>query len=296
MINSMTGFAARNAEIPGLSWGWELRSVNAKGLDIRLRLPDWIEGLEAAVREQIVKSVGRGSVNLSLRVMRDNSRTTLNLNDAQLVRVINALTKIENDATDSNLTLTPCTATDILNQRGVIDSATVQIDTAPLLAALLADLPAVLDDFMAMRAVEGKALDGIIKGQLEQIKSQTAKAVIAAQDRKVDVAKTLRKNLALVLDNSEGADAGRVAQELAMLAVKSDVLEELDRLGAHVDGAFDLLTKTGPVGRKLDFLMQEFMREANTLCSKAQATDLTRIGLEMKATIDQMREQVQNVE
>jgi uncharacterized protein (TIGR00255 family) len=282
MINSMTGFAARNAEMPGFSWGWELRGVNAKGLDIRLRLPDWIEGLETGVRAQIAKPIGRGSIHLSLRV-------------------IGALTKIEGKATDNNLTLTPSTAVDILNQRGVIDSAPAQTDTAPLLAALLADLPALLDDFMAMRAGEGKALDGIIKGQLGLIKNQTAKAVIAADARKDDVAKTLRKktlrkNLALVLDNSEGADAGRVAQELAMLAVKSDVIEEMDRLGAHVDAAFDLLAKTGPVGRKLDFLMQEFMREANTLCSKAQATDLTRIGLEMKATIDQMREQVQNVE
>ena len=273
----MTGFAARNAEMPGFCWGWELRGVNAKGLDIRLRLPDWIEGLETGVRAQIAKPIGRGSIHLSLRV-------------------IGALTKIEGKATDNNLTLTPSTAVDILNQRGVIDSAPAQTDTAPLLAALLADLPALLDDFMAMRAGEGKALDGIIKGQLGLIKNQTAKALIAADARKDDVAKTLRKNLALVLDNSEGADAGRVAQELAMLAVKSDVIEEMDRLGAHVDAAFDLLAKTGPVGRKLDFLMQEFMREANTLCSKAQATDLTRIGLEMKATIDQMREQVQNVE
>lgn len=292
----MTGFAARNAEMPGFSWGWELRGVNAKGLDIRLRLPDWIEGLETGVRAQIAKPIGRGSIHLSLRVMRDDTRTALNLNDAQLLRVIGALTKIEGKATDNNLTLTPSTAVDILNQRGVIDSAPAQTDTAPLLAALLADLPALLDDFMTMRAGEGKALDGIIKGQLGLIKNQTAKAVIAADARKDDVAKTLRKNLALVLDNSEGADAGRVAQELAMLAVKSDVIEEMDRLGAHVDAAFDLLAKTGPVGRKLDFLMQEFMREANTLCSKAQATDLTRIGLEMKATIDQMREQVQNVE
>ena len=296
MIKSMTGFAARNSEMSGFSWAWEIRSVNAKGQDIRLRLPDWIEGLETAVRKQVTNSVGRGSVSLNLRVQRDESEAALNLNAAQLKRILNALSQIQDAAADNNLALLNCSAADILNQRGVIDTSVAQIDTGPLKCALIKDLPSLLDDFVTMRAGEGKALDRIIRDQLEQIKTLTADASLAAQARLAETVQTLRKNLARVLENSDGAEPDRVAQELALIAVKSDVLEELDRLGAHVGAAYELLEIDGPVGRKLDFLMQEFMREANTLCSKAQSTDLTRIGLDLKATIDQMREQVQNVE
>ncbi len=292
----MTGFAARNGESDGFSWAWEVRSVNAKGLDIRLRVPDWVEGLETAVRKQVAKSVGRGNINLTLRVQRDEGSAPLNLNDAQLTRVLGALSKIEDAAADSDLTLVHCTAADVLAQRGVIDTSVVQDDTGPLLAALLEDLPPLLEDFTAMRRTEGAALDKVIHEQIDQIETLTKQAAIAAEARREDVAQTLRENLARVLDNTDGADPDRVAQELAMLAVKADVMEELDRLRAHVDAARDLMGKSGPIGRKLDFLMQEFMREANTLCSKSQSVDLTRIGLDLKAVIDQMREQVQNVE
>ncbi len=292
----MTGFAARNGESEGFSWAWEVRSVNAKGLDIRLRVPDWVEGLEAAVRKQVAKSVGRGNINLTLRVQRDEGSAPLNLNDVQLTRVLDALSRIEDAAADSDLTLVHCTAADVLAQRGVIDTSVVQDDTGPLLAALLEDLPPLLEDFTAMRRTEGAALDKVIHEQINQIETLTKQATIAAEARREDVAQTLRENLARVLDNTDGADADRVAQELALLAVKADVMEELDRLRAHVDAARDLMGKSGPVGRKLDFLMQEFMREANTLCSKSQSVDLTRIGLDLKAVIDQMREQVQNVE
>ncbi|MCF6315884.1 MAG: YicC family protein [Marinosulfonomonas sp.] len=296
MITSMTGFAARNGEDAGYSWAWEIRSVNAKGLDIRLRVPDWVDGLEQAVRGLVAASVGRGTVNLTLRVQRDEGTAPLNLNAVQLTRILQALAQIEDAAADTGLTLVHCTAADVLTQRGVIDTSVVQEDTAPLLAALIADLPPLLDDFAAMRSNEGAAMDQVIHDQITTIETLTKDAAIAAEARKDGVAKTLRENLARVLENTDGADAPRVAQELAMLAVKSDVMEELDRLRAHVDAARDLMGKTGPIGRKLDFLMQEFMREANTLCSKAQAVDLTRTGLNLKATIDQMREQVQNVE
>ncbi len=292
----MTGFAARNGESDGFSWAWEVRSVNAKGLDIRLRVPDWVEGLEAAVRKQVAKSVGRGNINLTLRVQRDEGSAPLNLNDVQLARVLDALSRIEDAAADSDLTLVHCTAADVLAQRGVIDTSVVQDDTGPLLAALLKDLPPLLEDFTAMRRNEGAALDKVIHEQIDQIEVLTNEAATAAEARRDDVARTLRENLARVLDNTDGADPDRVAQELALLAVKADVMEELDRLRAHVDAARDLMGKSGPIGRKLDFLMQEFMREANTLCSKSQSVDLTRIGLDLKAVIDQMREQVQNVE
>lgn len=296
MITSMTGFAARNSENAGYSCAWEVRSVNAKGLDIRLRVPDWVDGLEQAVRGLVAKSAGRGNVNLTLRVQRDDGSAPLNLNAAQLDRILQALGQIEDAAANANLTLVHCTAADVLNQRGIIDTTVVQQDTAPLLAALLADLPPLLTDFAAMRATEGAALDQVVHQQITSIESLTRAAAKAAEARKGNVATALRENLARVLENSDGVDEARVAQELAMLAVKSDVMEELDRLRAHVDAARDLMGQEGPIGRKLDFLMQEFMREANTLCSKSGSVDLTRIGLDLKAVIDQMREQVQNVE
>lgn len=296
MITSMTGFAARTGEKAGYTWAWEVRSVNSKGLDIRLRVPDWVDGLEQAVRGLVAKSAGRGNINLTLRVQRDDSSAPLTLNAAQLKRILRALGQIEDTASKQNLTLVHCTAADVLSQRGVIDTTVIKDDTAPLLAALIQDLPPLLTDFCEMRKTEGAALDQIIHQQITAIETLTASAMSAAEARKADVAKTLRENLAQVLNNSEGADEGRVAQELAMLAVKSDVMEELDRLKAHVDAARDLMDKPEPIGRKLDFLMQEFMREANTLCSKAGSVALTRIGLDLKAVIDQMREQVQNVE
>ena len=296
MLHSMTGFAARKGVAQGYSWGWDLRSVNAKGLDLRLRVPDWIEGLEAALRGELGKAMARGSVSLSLRVQKDEEEAQLALNSQQLSAVLDAMGEVEAQAMDRGLSLAPSKASDILALRGVLDTASYDSDTKPLREAILKDFPALLDSFLEMRRNEGEALDGVLKDQLTEVARLTGAAAKAAEARKSETAATLRANLARVLDNADGADEARVAQELAVIAVKSDVTEELDRLHAHVTAARDLLAKGGPVGRKLDFLMQEFNREANTLCSKAQSVDLTRIGLDLKAVIDQMREQVQNVE
>jgi uncharacterized protein (TIGR00255 family) len=158
------------------------------------------------------------------------------------------------------------------------------------------DLPALLNDFAANRAAEGAALAAVLAGQLERVAALCDAAQLEADARRGAVQTTLRENLARVLANADGVDETRLAQELALLAVKADVTEELDRLAAHIAAARALLADQAPVGRKFDFLMQEFMREANTLCSKSQAAALTRVGLHLKTVIDQMREQVQNVE
>jgi uncharacterized protein (TIGR00255 family) len=184
----------------------------------------------------------------------------------------------------------------LLALRGILEVGSETEDTAPLLAALLADLEPLLDDFAAMRAAEGRALATVIGGQLDRIAALAAEAAEAAEARRPSMRASLLENLARVMEGAPGADEPRVAQELALLAVKADVKEELDRLSAHVGAARVLLREGGAVGRKLDFLMQEFMREANTLCSKSGDRDLTRIGIDLKTVIDQMREQVQNVE
>jgi uncharacterized protein (TIGR00255 family) len=194
------------------------------------------------------------------------------------------------------VTLAPATAADVLAVRGVMEAGAVEVDTTPLRSALLNDLPALLSDFTAARAAEGAALAAVIGAQLDSITRLTDEAATEAAARREVAAQTLREGVARVMASAEAADPARLAQELALMAVRQDVTEELDRLTAHTDAARALLTDAGPMGRKFDFLTQEFMREANTLCAKSQARALTRIGLDLKTVIDQMREQVQNVE
>ena len=296
MINSMTGFASRAGASAPFSWGWEIRSVNGKGLDIRLRVPDWIGGLEIGLRKTLGDLVARGNVTCNLRLIREEGGGQLEVNEMQLATVLEALQQIEARAMDAGVSLAPSKATDIVIMRGVLEQSSTQDDAEVLCATLLEDVRSVLADFNAMRASEGAALAQVLTVQLAEVETLTAQAAALAETRKDEMAQTLKRNLARVMDNADGADESRVAQELALIAVKSDITEEIDRLAAHVTAARALLVQGGPVGRKLDFLMQEFNREANTLCSKAQKTDLTRVGLALKAVIDQMREQVQNVE
>lgn len=296
MLQSMTGFAGGKGEADGYTWAWELRSVNAKGLDLRFRVPDWIEGLEPQLRAASTKALSRGSVTLSLRVGRVEDAAGLSLNESTLDVVLGALEAVEQRAMDLGQTLSPSKATDILALRGVLEASNADGDTAALAKALVQAYPELLNSFLEMRKSEGAALKAVLKEQISEIETLTGQAAEIAEQRKDEAAETLRNNINRVLDNANGADEARLEQELAILAVKSDVTEELDRLKAHVEAARTLVAKGSPIGRKLDFLMQEFNREANTLCSKAQNVELTRVGLDLKAVIDQMREQVQNVE
>ncbi len=297
MTVSMTGFATRKGQGLGYAWVWDIRSVNGKGLDLRLRVPDWIDGLEVALRAELQKAFGRGNISLSLKVSREDSAPpSQRVNPAVLASALEALRSIEDAAMTAGVTLGQPTPADVLALRGVYETASQEEDTAPLRAALLADLPPLLAAFSAMRADEGRALNAVIGAQLDKIAGLTADAVAEAEARRDASRAALRAALARVLEAAEGVDETRLTQELALIAVKSDVTEELDRLAAHVTAARGLLAEDGQVGRKFDFLIQEFMREANTLCSKAQSLALTRIGLDLKTVIDQMREQVQNVE
>jgi uncharacterized protein (TIGR00255 family) len=298
MTISMTGFASRKGQGLGYVWAWDIRSVNGKGLDLRLRVPDWIDGLEVVLRAELGRALQRGNVSLTLKVTKDSAEATdgLRVNHAVLAQMLIAIAEVEQSALNAGVTLSQASHADVLQMRGVLDQSALQDDTTALRAALLADLPALLADFQAMRAAEGSALAKVIQAQLTLIASLTTDAATEAAARNTAANATLREALARVLANAEGIDETRLAQELALIAVKADVTEELDRLSAHVAAGQALLCDPGQVGRKFDFLMQEFMREANTLCSKAQSLALTRIGLDLKTVIDQMREQVQNVE
>lgn len=299
MTISMTGFAAQKGQALGFVWAWDIRSVNGKGLDLRLRVPDWIDGLELALRGALAQQLQRGNVSLTLKVSREGAQDGiehLRVNEAALAVVLAALKQVEDAAMDAGVTLGQPTGADVLAVRGVLDSSAAEVDTAALRAAILADLPALMAEFSAMRAGEGAALQTVISQQLDQIAALSAMAITEAAARRDQATQSLRAAMAVLLENSEGLDEARLLQELALLAVKTDVTEELDRLQAHVTAARSLLASPSQIGRKFDFLMQEFMREANTLCSKAQSLALTRIGLDLKTVIDQMREQVQNVE
>jgi uncharacterized protein (TIGR00255 family) len=296
-LTSMTGFADLAGERDGLGWTWEARSVNGRGLDLRLRLPDGLEALDPGVRAAAARVLARGSVTVTLRLGRAAGAGVPRLDPAALEGAVEAALAAAELAAGRGLDLAPMTAADLLAVRGVLEtSAGVPAEDPELVAAVAAGVEPLLARLAAARAAEGVALTGLLAGQLDRIEALARDARATAEARAGRSGAALRSRLDALLAASAPIDEARLAQELALLAVKADVTEELDRLDAHVAAARELVAAAGPVGRKLDFLMQEFNREANTLCSKAQASELTALGIELKVVIDQMREQVQNVE
>lgn len=293
MVNSMTGFATLAGQIDDLSWVLEVKSVNARGLDLRMRLSDASEVLEPIFKKEISKIAKRGAINVFLRTENRGGTGAPILNKQVLTSVLDAMADIEAQAPN----IAPSTSADILRVRGVFEPDIItNSDNSALVTEIKAQIPNLIDSFVKSRASEGAALQQVLSQQVDLVATLTKDAKAAAGDRQHVVATRLAENLALIMSETDGLDSNRLEQELALLAVKADVTEEIDRLIAHVDAARALLASKGPIGRKFDFLMQEFNREANTLCSKAGSTELTRIGLELKTVIDQMREQVQNVE
>jgi len=298
-MQSMTGFAARTGAFGRHSWSWDIRSVNGRGLDLRLRLPEGQGALEAALRPMITERLSRGNVTVGLRLAVDNAEESLRLDEAQLARVLAALAAIADRADAAGVQIAPPSASEVFATRGVIQQDSAQADeaeTKALTEALAADFAPLLDAFCEMRAAEGAALATVITGQVDRIAAmvEAARALLPARAEKMRGAMTAA--IGRVLEETQEVSEERLAQEMALLSVKSDISEELDRLAAHEAAARELLAASGPVGRKFDFLTQEFNREANTLCSKAGHSEMTRVGLDLKVVIDQMREQVQNVE
>jgi len=293
----MTAFASCTGEHEGTRWALEIRSVNGRGLDVRPRLPEGCDSLEAVVKTEIAKYCKRGNVNITLRFKRDFSANSASLNTDALAVAVQAALTAATAAEAEGMPVAPMRATDLLAVRGVFDVfGEREVPELTCLPQIKADIIATVAEFAKARGAEGLALQQILTDQVEQIAEMHRSSVALLPARTDKMTEVLRANMAKVMGNSDGVDADRLAQELALLVVKSDVAEELDRLGAHIDAARELLAQDGAIGRKFDFLTQEFNREANTLCSKANFTELTRIGLDLKTVIDQMREQVQNVE
>lgn len=296
-VNSMTGFAARNGGGLGHDWHWEIRSVNGKNLDLRLRLPDWVEGLEPIVRKEISGAAARGNIAVSLKMGRLDQGQGLRVSAQGLAAALSAIAEVEEAALNRAIPLAPLTSAEVLNLRGVAEMGQPEVDqTEELRKVVIESLTQLLVEFNKMRADEGQILGQIIAEQIDRIEKLVEQAREEAQLRRGESDRAFKSALARVMEGAVGADPNRIAQELAILAVKADITEEIDRLGAHIAAARALLNSHGPIGRKFEFLTQEFVREANTLCSKSGSTALTAIGLDLKHTIDQMREQIMNVE
>ena len=300
-MQSMTGFAVREGRDAALIWRWELRSVNSRGLDLRWRGPEGREAVEAKFRAAAEARLTRGAVTASLKLTRLPGATALSVDAAALSAILDALRQIGDAAREAGLEVAPLRAEALLARLGPADRAEAEPDPVRRVAQdaeILADGELALDDLLAARLSEGAQLAQVLHAQVDRIAALTEAAEAAAARRAEAAGPALVRKLKALAEAGAPADPApdRLAQELALLAVKADVREELDRLRAHLAAARALLTGEGPRGRKLDFLVQEFNREANTLCAKADFTELTHIGLELKTVIDQLREQAQNVE
>ena len=293
-LSSMTGFARGHGVAGSYAWSWEIKSVNAKGLDLRLRLPQGWDAIEMPARARAAEKLSRGTAYANLTVERKGVATTVEVNEPVLSAVLATLNRLH-----ERVEASPATLDGILSLKGVIEITEEderEEDRRSAEAAILEGFDRAVGELVAMRREEGATLGRILSERLKEIAALAARAE-AAPGRKPEAIKArLAEQVAMLLSASTRFDSDRLHQEAIMLASKADVREELDRLASHVAQAQKLLADGGPVGRRLDFLAQELNRESNTLTAKANDVELTNIGLELKSAVEQFREQVQNLE
>lgn len=294
-LSSMTGFAEGRGAHGNLRWRWELRSVNGRNLDVRLRIPPGYEGLEAGARTLASERFKRGSIQAALTVTMEEGNRGFRIDKETLAEAVNVAKRVAQEAG-----LPPARVDGLLSLRGVIvQEEVVTPDDEERLArnaAMHASLAEALERMAVARADEGAKIEKMLLSQVDEIEARTADARKLAADQPQAFRDKMQAQLDELLGPGSNVPEERLAQEVALLATRADSREELDRLAAHCQEARTLLGAGGPTGRKLDFLSQEFNREANTLCAKSSDIALTREGLALKAVIDQFREQVQNVE
>ncbi len=293
-LSSMTGFARADGVAGNYAWAWELKSVNAKGLELRLRLPPGWDSVEVPSRARIAEVLSRGTVHANLTVQRSGIAPVVRVNEPVLAAVLATMRDI-----GARIQAAPPSVEGILGLKGVIeviDQAESEEERRAAEAAVVAGFATALASLADMRKREGNALAGVLRTRLDEIAALTARAE-AVPGRKPEAIKArLAEQVAVLLETSARFDADRLHQEAVLIASKVDIREELDRLVAHVAQARRMIDAGGPVGRKLDFLSQELNRESNTLCAKSNDVELTNIGLELKTVVEQFREQVQNLE
>jgi len=295
ILASMTGFARAEGEGEGLAWSWELKSVNGKSLDLRFRLPAGFDALELPLRSVMSERLKRGSVSSSLTVSRTTAGAALQVNRAVLDQVL----ALARELGKKKIKVAPPSIDGLLALRGVLESGEEIPDAATRErreARLIAGCRKAIDALEKMRRAEGARLGGVLSARLDEVATLVAAAEGCAATQPDAIRARLKSLVDALKDTVPSIPEERLAQEAALMVARGDIREELDRLTAHIAASRELLTEGGAIGRRLDFLCQELNREANTLCSKSADVELTRIGLELKAGIEQLREQVQNIE
>jgi uncharacterized protein (TIGR00255 family) len=290
----MTAFARADGEQGNVRWHWEVRSVNGRGLDLRLKLPPGLEGLEPRVREAVTKRLSRGNVGITLTVKREEGVSQIRLNEDLLRQVRTIAEQVRAVVGGSGATVD--TLLGIKGVLEIVEASESEEEAERRAQAMLKTLQTALGNLTDARASEGERLRTILLDGLVEIE-RLVKVVSQSPARSPEaIQQRIREQVARITESTSTLDETRLHQEAVMLATRADVEEELQRLGAHLAAARELLDTDEPVGRRLDFLSQEFNRETNTLCSKSNDTEITRQGLQLKALIEQMREQVQNIE
>ena len=290
----MTGFARSQRSHGAWRLSWEIKSVNAKGLDLRLRTPPGFDALEQEARNRIAKKLTRGACYATLTAQRESAAPEIRVNEIALASLLQALERLPQSPNVERASLDGLLA--IKGVVEIIETADGDEVMAKVMAVALDALDEAVDAIVSMRAGEGAALAGVLSQRLDAI-ARLTEAADACPGRKPEAVRArLDQSVAALLQSSAGLDPTRLHQEAILLAAKADVREELDRLKAHVAAARELVASGKPVGRRLDFLAQELGRESNTLCAKSNDPELTRIGMELRVEVEQFREQVQNVE
>ena len=293
-LSSMTGFARSHGASGPYTFEWELKSVNAKGFDLRMRLPPGWDDLEALAKKRAGEVLSRGTVYANLNVKRTNAASTVRVNEDVLASVVKVAGLVA-----GKIDAVAPSVDGLLAIKGVIEIVEPESDEAEdeaAKAAAAAAFDEALANLVAMRRREGLALGQILIQRMDEIEILARKAEAAPGRKPEAIRARLAEQIAMLLESSDRFDADRLNQEALLIAAKADIREELDRIGSHISQVREMIGKGGPVGRRLDFLAQEFNREVNTCCSKSNDIELTNTGLEMKNVVEQFREQVQNLE
>jgi uncharacterized protein (TIGR00255 family) len=292
--SSMTGFGRATGQAQDFQWTWEAKSVNSKGRDIRVRVPAAVDGLDIAARRSIAAKIERGSITANLSLSRDPGHETVVVREEALDQLIAITSRLGAQDNIGSVSIDG-----LLSINGLVEIRDQQLgetEQATLERALLEGLEEALEALVESRRKEGEGLISVLTGLLQEISEATRRAAANEGATQAAIRERFEAKLNDLLGSDKGLDDNRLAQEVALLAIKADIREEIDRLGLHNEAARELLNQSGPIGRQLEFIAQELVREANTLCSKSGQMDLTTIGLELKSKIDRFREQVQNIE
>lgn len=294
----MTGYASDTILVGDFSLDAEIKSVNSKSFDLKIYLPEYMTFMENDIRQLVSKQIARGSIVLKIKAKHnDEASSNFTLNNEVLNTAIDEIKTIEQKCDEKNIQFSPLTVLDFFSVKGVWEENKIsQTDTVELKSVMLDKLPELIKKFIETRRIEGQGLQAILVEKLSSIMEFIKEIDKILPDRSRHLKQNFKTALDKIINEQNQVDENRLEQEIALLVIKQDIQEELDRLKVHIVSMQDLVNSSNVVGKKLDFLSQELNREVNTICSKSQYSDLTKLGIEMKTLVDQFREQVQNVE